>query len=118
MLTWLVNAGSVNIVVGYLTVVLCFLVLRRREPGLERPFRTPAGPVVGVAALVLSLGLGVLYLPGMEAGLAWPAEWAIVAVWWGCGAVFLLRLPRIRAGADAEDRLLSALAARGGTGNG
>ncbi|MDA0564275.1 APC family permease [Streptomonospora sp. S1-112] len=114
MLVWLVDAGGINIVVAYVTVVLSFLVLRRREPAMERPFRTPAGPVVGGAALVLSLGLGVLYLPGMPAALVWPYEWIIVGGWWLAGAVFLWRLPRVGPGADAEERLIAAVRTRRG----
>ncbi|NGO70357.1 APC family permease [Streptomyces boncukensis] len=109
MLTWLVDAGGINIVVGYVVVVLCFLALRRREPAMERPFRTPAGPALGGAALLLSLGLGVLYLPGMQAALVWPQEWAIVGAWWAVGAVFLWRLPRVAPGADAERRLRASV---------
>ncbi|GAB2958703.1 APC family permease [Streptomyces pseudoechinosporeus] len=112
MLVWLVNAGGINIVVAYVVVVLSFLVLRRREPAMERPFRTPAGPAVGVAALVLSLGLGVLYLPGMPAALIWPSEWVIVGAWWLAGAFFMWRLPKVAAGEDAEQRLIAAVAAR------
>ena len=112
MLVWLVDAGSVSIVTAYAVVVVCFLVLRRREPGMVRPFRTPAGPVVGVSALVLTLSLATLYLPGMPAALAWPSEWLIVGVWWAAGAVFLWRLPRITPGEDAEQRLVAAVESR------
>src|SRR5690606_7456940 len=62
MLGWLVDAGGVNIVIAFLLVSISFLVLRRREPDMPRPFRVPAGPVIGWAAAVLSLGLAVLYL--------------------------------------------------------
>lgn len=112
MLVWLVDAGGINIVIAYIVVMISFLVLRRREPALERPFRTPAGTAVGGAALVLSLGLAVLYLPGMPAALEWPSEWLIVGAWWLAGAVFLWRLPRITAGADAEERLIAAVRSR------
>lgn len=112
MLTWLVNAGGINIVIAYAVVAMSFLVLRRREPAMERPFRTPAGNVIGWLALVLSLGLATLYLPGMPAALAWPYEWVIVGAWWVLGGLFMLRLPRTSAGPDAEDRLLAKLAAR------
>lgn len=112
MLTWLVNAGSANIVVAYIMVTLTFLVLRRREPDMERPFRTPAGPVVGVLALALSLGLAVLYLPGMPSALVVPYEWGIVGAWWVIGAVLIWRLPRVHPGADAEDRLVAAVRGR------
>jgi len=108
MLVWLVDAGGINIVVAFFLVALSFLALRRREPDMPRPFRTPAGPVVGWAAAALSLGLAVLYLPGMPAALIWPAEWLIVGLWWLVGAWFVLRLPKVPPGPDAEHRLLEA----------
>ncbi|GAB3485419.1 APC family permease [Nocardiopsis coralliicola] len=111
MLDWLVNAGGVNIVVAYVVVVVSFLLLRRREPGMERPFRVPAGGFVGATALVLSVGLGLLYLPGLPAALA-PPEWVMVGAWWAFGALFLLRLPKVRPGAGAEQRLIAAVEAR------
>ncbi|GAB3476472.1 APC family permease [Amycolatopsis cihanbeyliensis] len=96
MLVWLVDAGSLSIVVAYLLVAVTFLVLRRREPGLSRPFRLRHGRTVGTLAAVLSLGTAVLFLPGMPAALTWPAEWLIVGLWWAAGIVLLLRLPRGR----------------------
>jgi APA family basic amino acid/polyamine antiporter len=108
MLVWLVDAGGINIVIAFFFVSLSFLVLRRREPGMERPFRVPGGPVVGWAAAVSSLGLAVLYLPGMPAALIWTAEWVIVGLWWLVGLWFVLRLPKIAPGPDAEDRLVKA----------
>lgn len=112
MLEWLVDAGGINIVVSYVIVASSFLVLRRREPSMERPFRVPGGPGVGVAAVLLSTGLAVLYLPGMDAALEWPYEWLMVGVWWLVGLVFLIRLPRVRPGPDAEERLMAAVGER------
>ncbi|WP_199431490.1 APC family permease [Qaidamihabitans albus] len=109
MLVWLVDAGSLSIIVAYLMVALSFLVLRRREPDMLRPFRLPLGRTVGTLAVLLSLGTAVLFLPGMPAQLIWPYEWVIVGVWWLAGIALVLRLPRIRAGADAEDRLARTL---------
>jgi amino acid transporter len=108
MLVWLVDAGGVNIVVAFFLVAMSFLVLRRREPDMPRPFRTPAGTAVGVAAAVLSLALAVLYLPGMPAALIWPYEWLIVGIWWLVGLYFVLRLPKVAPGPDAEHRLIAA----------
>jgi basic amino acid/polyamine antiporter, APA family len=108
MLVWLVDAGGINIVVAFFFVALSFLVLRKREPNMPRPFRVPGGAVVGSAAAVLSLGLAVLYLPGMPAALVWPSEWLIVGLWWVVGLYFVLRLPRVPPGPDAEERLVAA----------
>ncbi|MBE9375784.1 APC family permease [Saccharopolyspora sp. HNM0983] len=108
MLTWLSNAGSTNIVLGYLLVGVSFLVLRKREPQLERPYRVGPARTVGVLAVVLSGGLIVLCLPGMPAALAWPQEWLLVGALWILGLVFVLRVPRVRAGPEAEHHLLQA----------
>jgi amino acid transporter len=85
-LLWLVNAGGLGIVLAYSMVALSFLVLRRREPDMQRPFRVRHGRLVGGVALLLSLGLGSLYLPGSPVALAWPAEWIIVLGWTLLGA--------------------------------
>lgn len=92
MLTWLVNAGSLNIVVAYVLVTISFLLLRKNEPEMPRPFKAGGKPYVGVIALVLGLGIAVQYLPGMPAGLSWPAEWLIVMLWWAAGILFMIRM--------------------------
>jgi basic amino acid/polyamine antiporter, APA family len=91
-LVWLVDAGGLNIVIAYLMVAISFLVLRRNEPEMERPFRAGRGPIIGVVAVILSIGIGVQYLPGMPAGLIWPYEWIIVLVWWVVGLFFMARM--------------------------
>ncbi len=91
-LVWLVDAGGLNIVIAYLMVAISFLVLRRNEPDMERPFRAGRGPVIGIIAVVLSIGIGVQYLPGMPAGLIWPYEWIIVGVWWIVGILFMAQM--------------------------
>lgn len=85
-LVWVVDAGGLGIVIAYALVATSFLVLRRREPELARPYRVPLGGVVGTLALLLSVGLGLLYLPGSPAALVWPQEWAIVLAWTLLGA--------------------------------
>ena len=92
MLVWLVNAGGLNIVIAYVMVAISFLLLRKNEPDMERPFKAGKTSVVGVVALILSLGIAIQYLPGMPAGLGWPAEWIIVILWWGAGLLFISRM--------------------------
>lgn len=110
-LIWMVDAGGLAIIIAYIMVAATFLVLRRREPAMERPFRVPAGPVVGTLAVVLSVGLAVLFLPGMPSALI-VAEWIILAAWVVLGLVFFARLPGIGPGADAEERLIVATGRR------
>ncbi len=106
-LVWMVDAGGLSIVLAYLMVALSFVLLRRREPGMERPFRAPGGHATGIAAVVLAGALGLLYLPGMPAALAWPAEWLVLAAWWLAGVAFLVRVPSVGRGPGAEEELLA-----------
>jgi basic amino acid/polyamine antiporter, APA family len=52
--------------------VVASVVLRRRYPGLERPFRVPALPLVAAAAIISSLAL-MATLPG--------ATWIRLGAW-------------------------------------
>lgn len=80
MLVWIVDAGGFGIVIAYTCVAISFLVLRYREPEMVRPFRVPAGKLVGILTIILSLGLLVLYLPGMPSALI-NVEWLIFFGW-------------------------------------
>ncbi len=44
-LVWLVDAGGFAIIIAYIMVAVTFLVLRHREPDIERPLRV--GPARG-----------------------------------------------------------------------
>lgn len=85
-LVWVVNAGSLGIVIAYVMVAWSFLILRQREPNLERPYKVPFGEYLGRLALVLAIGITLLYLPGSPAALLWPQEWGIIMVWIFLGA--------------------------------
>jgi amino acid transporter len=87
-MVWLVDAGGLGIVTAYAMVALSFLVLRAREPDMDRPYRVRHGKVVGYLAFVLSLALASLYLPWSPAALVWPHEWIIVISWCVLGLLF------------------------------
>ncbi len=91
-MVWLVNAGGLGIITAYVMVALSFLVLRRNEPDMPRPYRVTNGRLVGTIAVVLSLGIALLYLPWSPAALAWPQEWAIIIAW--CALGYALHLGR------------------------
>jgi APA family basic amino acid/polyamine antiporter len=88
VLIWLIDAGGFAVIIAFALVALSFLALRRNDPALARPFRAGRGNFVGVAALVLSVALFFVYLPGSPAALVWPYEWLIVLLWALIGAVF------------------------------
>lgn len=87
MLVWLSNSGGFTIVISYLTVSISFLVLRRKEPDMPRPYRVKGAKFVGTMAVILSLGMLLMYLPGFPSGLVWPYEWAIIIAWFGLGGL-------------------------------
>ncbi len=74
-----VNAGSFSLLIAYFLVAVSFLVLRKKSPELERPYRVRNGRLVGILAAVSSMGLAVLFLPGMPAALV-RLEWLIVLI--------------------------------------
>lgn len=88
MLSWLVNAGGLTIVMAYLIVTISFLVLRYKEPNMKRPYKIKCGKLVGSIAVLLSLGMLTLYLPGAPAALNWPYEWGIIIGWSMIGIIF------------------------------
>jgi amino acid transporter len=104
MLVWIVNAGGFGIVVAWVMVVISFLVLRVREPEMDRPLKLPAGKAVGVLALALTLVFTGMYLPGAPSALQWPFEWGIVLLWvlLGAGLVVQSRLSGRETHVDAH----------------
>jgi len=97
-LVWLLNAGSLAIVIAYALVALAFVRLRRREPHMPRPYRVPGGATVGWIAFGLSLGLGALYLPWSPSALTLP-EWVVCGVWLIAGLLIYRLAPARRVGA-------------------
>ncbi|GHB14267.1 APC family permease [Salinicola rhizosphaerae] len=103
-LVWLVDAGGLGIVIAYLFVALSFLILRLREPEMPRPYRIGAGKLVGALAVLLSLGMACLYLPGSPSALT-PVEWGIFGVWMIVGLA-LYGWARRHYGREMGDRLI------------
>jgi amino acid transporter len=88
LLVWIVDAGSFAVVIAYILVAVSFLRLRREQPDMPRPFRLRHGQLIGWLALLGSLLLLLLYLPGSPSALLWPVEWGLVAVWFLLGIAF------------------------------
>lgn len=81
MLTWLVNAGGLAMNVTYLLVSIAFLMLRKKEPEMLRPYKIKRWRFIGIGSIVLCFGLSMMYMPHMPSALTWPYEWAIVLIW-------------------------------------
>ena len=91
VLVWLIDAGGFATIIAYTFVPLAFLVLRRKEPDLPRPFRITHPRLVGVGAFILALALITAYLPGSPSALIWPYEWLTITVWAVLGVVLFVR---------------------------
>lgn len=107
-LVWIVNAGGLGIVIAYLFVAISFLVLRVREPDMPRPFHVSFGMPCGVAAVLLSVGMAFLYMPGSPAALS-GAEWVIFAGWSLLGVVLYIHSLRTYGRAYSDRHMLSDL---------
>jgi len=94
-LVWFVDAGSFSLMIAYLMVAISFMVLRKKEPDMVRPFRALGGKFLGVFGVLASIGMAVLYLPKMPAALVWPQEWLMVLAWFILGGLsfWLVYLP-------------------------
>lgn len=80
-LVWLVDAGGLSLVVAWSMVAASFLILRKKSPEMKRPFYLRGGSIIGWFAVLMSIGICILYFPGMPSALIWPYEWAIIIVW-------------------------------------
>lgn len=116
MLIWLVDSGAPSIVLAYTLVAVSFLVLRRREPNMDRPLRIGGagngGLAIGVAAAFFGVALFSLYMPGMPAQLG-VEPWILFGLWWVVGLALFLRVPAgIAAGPDAEKQVVQRVRER------
>ncbi len=89
ILVWLINTGSFAVTVAFLLVAISFLVLRKKEPEMERPFKVTHPNLVGYGAVFLSLGLLSAFFPWSPSALAWPEEWSTLLIWTTLGLLIL-----------------------------
>lgn len=104
-LVWLVDAGGLGLVVAWLMVSISFLILRKKEPNMIRPFHLRGGNVIGWLAVLMSLGIGILYMPGMPSALVWPYEWLIIISWSLLGFILYQLSMRNRDAIDSDRHL-------------
>ena len=76
MMVWICDAGNFGCCLAYCMVSLSFLILRKKEPDMPRPYRVPAYKFVGTMAVILSGGTLIIQ------------EWMMVGAWSLLGVVF------------------------------
>ncbi len=95
MLVWISNVASFACCLAYCLVSIAFIVIRKKEPNLPRPYKVKHYWAVGLIASIMSGLMAILYLiPG--SGSAFNFEEAVIAVAWVVlGAFFILISKRI-----------------------
>jgi alcohol dehydrogenase class IV/amino acid transporter len=89
MLVWVSDAGNFGCVLAYCMVSVSFLILRKKEPDLPRPYKVKHGKIAGTLAVITSGLMLLLYIiPNSGATLA-PQEWAIAGGWFILGIAFI-----------------------------
>ncbi|MGN0275367.1 MAG: bifunctional amino acid transporter/iron-containing alcohol dehydrogenase [Chordicoccus sp.] len=90
MLVWVSDAGNFGCVLAYCMVSVSFLILRKKEPKMVRPYKVKHGMLAGGLAVAMSGIMLILYIiPTSGAALA-PQEWGIAGGWFAIGALFLV----------------------------
>ena len=90
MLIWISDAASFACCLAYCMVAMSFVILRKKEPNLHRPYKVKHYKFVGITASVLSGLMVILYLvPGSGSSLT-IEEWIIVGGWALLGLVFYI----------------------------
>lgn len=90
MLVWISDAASFACCLAYCMVSISFLVLRKKEPNLNRPYKVKHYKFVGITASVLSGMMVVLYLIPDSGCSMTIEEWIIVGGWALLGSIFYI----------------------------
>ena len=90
MLVWIVDAGNFGCCIAYCMVSISFMILRKKEPDMERPYKVKNYKFIGAMAVLMSGFMVVMYLiPGSGAALVWQ-EWIMAGGWCILGVVFCI----------------------------
>lgn len=90
MLVWISDAGNFGCCLAYCMVSISFLLLRKKEPDMPRPYKVGPYKFVGAMAVIMSGFMIVMYMiPNSGAALVWQ-EWAMAGGWCVLGAIFFV----------------------------
>ncbi len=90
MLVWISDAGNFGCCMAYCMVAISFVILRKKAPQMDRPYRVPGYKFVGAMAILMSGLMVAMYcIPGSGATLV-AQEWIVVGGWSLLGVVFFV----------------------------
>ena len=88
MLVWISDAGNFGCCFAYCMVALSFMILRKKEPDMPRPYKVPYYKFFGTMAVIMSGFMVAMYcVPGSGGNLILQ-EWLMVLGWSALGVVF------------------------------
>lgn len=88
MLVWISSAASFACCVAYFMVAHSFMVLRHKEPGMERPYKVKHFRFVGIMAVAMTTIMVLLFLIPGTGGTLSTQESMIVGGWILTGILF------------------------------
>ena len=88
MLVWISDAGNFGCCFAYCMVALSFMILRKKEPDMPRPYKVPCYKFFGTMAVIMSGFMVAMYcIPGSGGNLILQ-EWLMVLGWSALGGMF------------------------------
>lgn len=88
MLLWIMDAGNFGCCIAYCMVSLSFMILRKKQPEMKRPYEVKNYKLVGSIAVLMSGFMVAMYLiPNSGCSLVWQ-EWIMAGGWSLLGLVF------------------------------
>ena len=81
MLVWIVDAGNFGCCLAYCIVSISFVILRKKLPKIDRPYKVKRKKILKAIAVIMSGGMALMYIvPETNCTLTWQ-EWIIVGGW-------------------------------------
>ena len=88
MLVRISDAGNFGCCLAYCMVAISFMILRKKEPDMARPYKVPCYKFFGTMAVLMSGFMVAMYcIPGSGGNLILQ-EWLMVLGWSALGVVF------------------------------
>lgn len=116
MLVWISDTASFACCLAYCMVALSFVVLRKKEPAMKRPYQIRHYKLVGILAVVMSGIMVVMYLlPGSGYTLL-TQEWGIAVGWALLGICFFIvskRKYKNKFGRNEDEKIMDTYASQG-----
>ncbi len=90
MLVWIMNAGNFGCCMAYCMVAISFLILRKKEPEMARPYKVKNYKLVGCLAVIMSGFMVAMYIIPTSSCALTLQEWIIAGGWSIMGILFAL----------------------------